>query len=145
MKKILIPVALLLATITAVTSCKKDDSAKSTHDKFIGTWKSYQHGVDSNNNGVWDANEKANDTGSDISTLVFKSDGSGSAAGDFGGTPITLPFTWNLQNNNNDLRMITSFIGTDTTIQNIVTITDNSLVLKDPSKSPVAFQSLNKQ
>lgn len=146
MKKILIPVALLLAATTAVVSCKKDDKAKSRHDMIVGTWKSYQSGVDSNGNGIWDANEKKTDTGSDIGTSVFNADGSGSVSGDFFGSPLNIPLTWNLQNNDNDFRVIISLFGsTDTSVVNIISLDDKTFVTKDPSASPVSFTSLNKQ
>lgn len=145
MKKLLIPVSILLAATTALTSCKKDDDGKSRHDMFVGNWKTYQSGDDANGNGIWDANEKKTDS-SGVATVTLNTDGSGTAVGNLMGTPITLPLNWSLQNNDNDIRLITTFLGSaDTAVQNIVSIDESTFVLKDPSQNPVFFTSFNKQ
>ena len=147
MKKILIPVALLLAATTAVTSCKKDDNAtKSRHDMFVGNWKPHQIGVDANGNGIWDANEKVIDSNAEVSFVMFKGDGTGTITSDSDGIPVVFPMTWTLQNNESDLRLLSSIFGnSDTIIQKIVSIDESTFILKDTTESPVSFISFNKQ
>ena len=148
MKKLLIPVVLLLASASALMSCSKDKSPKNTHERFVGTWKIYQDGEDDNGNGIWDANEKKDyiDFGAGFTTFTFNEDGSGTVLGEGGNKIITDSLTWNLQNANRDIRIITTFVGySDSTVQNIVSITDNILVLKDNTQSPMVFKSFNKQ
>lgn len=146
MKKLLIPAAAIFALGALMTSCKKEDGGKSRHDMIVGKWVNYQHGEDTNNNGVWDAAEMITDTGSNIVPFDFKADGSGSATANFMGTTLPITFTWNLQNGDNDLRVITTFMNnTDTSIATILTLTDNNMVIKDASVTPIEFTSFNKQ
>lgn len=147
MKKIFIPVAMFLAASTAVTSCKKDDdTSKSRHEMFEGSWKLYQSGEDENGNGIWDANEKVVDSDAELTLIVFKGDGTGSLTGEENGVPMTSTLTWNLQNGDKDLRLINTMSGApDTIIQNVVSIDASTLVLKDPQDLPFYFVSFNKQ
>lgn len=146
MKKLLIPAAAIFALGALMTSCKKEDGGKSRHDMIVGKWVNYQHGVDSNKNGTWDAAEMVTDTGSNIVPSEFKADGTGSATANFMGTKFPVPFTWNLQNSDNDIRIIATVLtGTDTSIATILTLTDNNMVIKDASVTPIEFTSFNKQ
>lgn len=145
-KKILIPVALLLAATTAVISCKKDDKVKSRHDMFVGSWKIYQSGEDENGNGIWDANEMAIDSDAAVTMVLFNSNGTGNLQGDSAGVPMSVPINWNLQNNETDLRLIMPLSSeADTIIQKIVSIDESMFVLKDTTGTPAYFISFKKQ
>jgi hypothetical protein len=135
-----------LLTLSLLPSCKKDDDngSQSRSQTLVGTWKSAQDGEDDNNNGVWDASERSNVDSTDMTTFTFNSNGTGVV------TPLAFPipisFNWNLQNNDNDLRIISSFGGSapDTEVVNIVSLTSSEGVFKDASSKPVSFFSLKK-
>lgn len=141
MKKVLtLSVACLASLALFTTSCKKSDDTKSRKDLLVGSWSYTQTGDDNNNNGVLDDNEKQAVTGTDTSTTVFNSNGSGYITGNLSGSNITIPLQWNLQNNDNYLRLIYSFLGTtDTSVVEIKTLDASNLVIRDTSTSPANF------
>lgn len=149
MKKLFVPAALVAALLSATVlpSCKKsDDGGQSRAAMLVGDWNAYQTGVDSNNNGTWDANERTDvSITGDEGTLTLKSDGTGSANSNFGGTPVSLPVKWSLQNGDKDLRMIITFMGDDTTLLNIVTLTSSDMELRNMDDQPVSYTSFKKK
>jgi hypothetical protein len=140
--------ATLLATVLTVlflNSCKKDDDSPATRaGMLVGTWKTTEVGVDSNANGMWDLSEHRPAAGSaeDVK-ITFNNDGSGSATYTVLGSPF--PITWNLQNNDEDLRLISSVLGPDTTIVNIVSFSSTEAIVRDKSETPVSYMTLKKQ
>ena len=113
---------------------------------LVGEWNAYQSGVDSNNNGTWDADERVDaSVAGEEGSIMFKSDGTGTVTYDFAGTPLSLPLKWNLQNNDQDLRVITTFVGDDTTVMNIVTLNSSDLVTRDMESQPVSYASFKKK
>lgn len=133
--------------VLALPSCKKDDdknnNTKSRSELIVGTWKTDQQGEDTNNNGVWDSNERQGFDSSESGAFTFNANGSGSImSNDF---PVSIPLTWTLQNAEQDMRIITTF-GTqaDTLKLNIVSLTESALVLKQADETPVNFVSFKK-
>lgn len=120
--------------------------AQAAHaQQVVGTWKTTQQGNDANNNGIWDASEHQTIPAADASTMLFNSNGTGTQSATLNGTLITIPFTWNLQNNDNDIRVISSFSGTnDTSIMTIISLSNTDWVLKDGTTTPTSFIALKK-
>jgi outer membrane biogenesis lipoprotein LolB len=148
MKKILIPATMVasLLAVAVLPSCKKDESDPTRAEQIVGTWKNTEEGSDVNNNNTWDPSERTAVPAADQGTFKFNSDGTGQTSGNFGGAPITIDFKWNLQNSENDIRLITSFLGTsDTSVQNIVSFNGTDAVLKDASANPDEYIALKKQ
>lgn len=134
--------AVFALGVLAFGSCKKDDDGKSRHDMIVGTWSTYRVGSDDNANGMFDASEQDTVATGDMSTVTFNGDGSGSLVSPL----ITLPFTWNLGNNDNDITItVPSF---DTTTSRILSIDDNyATIIDDISETgtDVTFTTLKKQ
>jgi hypothetical protein len=147
MKRLIIPVAAAALLSTALLpSCKKKDDSPSRAQLVVGTWKDTEEGVDSNKNGSWDASEHNTIAASDQFTLLFNSNGTGTISGTASGFPITGTTTWNLQNNDNDIRLITNILGTvDTTVETIVLLTSTDCILKDESDTLANYTLFKKQ
>lgn len=147
MKKLLIPAALVasLMAATVLPSCKKDENSPSRAELLTGSWKNSEEGDDVNGNGSWDASEHSAVPAAEVATGKFNADGSGTLTGTVNGVPLSIPFTWNLQNSENDLRIIYDFLGKDTTVQKFVSINSTDMILKDESSSPASFVSFKKQ
>jgi hypothetical protein len=144
MKKLFIPVALVLASSLLATSCKKKEDDPSRAQMITGTWKLTQEGEDTNGNGTWEDSERT--AAADQATATFNADGTGTTSGTVSGIPISFPFNWRLQNNDNDIRIITTILGsTDTSVNNIVTVTSSDFVVRDMSASPVSYTAFKKQ
>lgn len=121
MKKITL-VGAAFAVLSFV-SCKKDsDSAPSRTSALQGKWKPSFKALDSNSNKTLDANERVAIT--DTGSVVFNSDGSGSASA----TGVTLPFKWSFYNNEQALITTTTF-GSDTSY--IHTLNSTELIIED--------------
>ena len=137
---------LPVLAIALLGSCKKDDDTPATRAEMLaGTWNTSEVGVDSNANGTWDASEHHPAAGSaDAVKITFNGDGTGTATY----AVIAIPFaiTWNLQNNDNDLRLISNVSGTvDTTIENIVSFSNTEAIVRDQSYNPASYMTLKKQ
>jgi hypothetical protein len=149
MKKLFIPAALAAALLSATVlpSCKKsdDNGGENRAAMIVGTWTAYQTGEDTNGNGSWDADERVDVTGDETGTATFNADGSGSANITISGTPLSIPLKWNLQNSDNDFRVILNTpFGSDTSVQNIVKLTSSDFELRDPSTAPPSYTSFKK-
>ncbi len=143
MKKLIFPLCLALSFV----ACKKSDSGSgSRSESMVGTWKSTEAGTDDNANGTWEASERMAIPQDSAAIFVFKSDGSGTVGAAFGGLPISIPMKWDLQNSDNDLRVIVDYFGvSDTLIQNIVSLTATDAVTRDQSYTPAVYTAYKKQ
>jgi len=144
MKKILsFSIIGCILAITFFSACNKKDTGVDRKTLLTtGSWKSYQGGMDDNGNGTWDASERHNIATTDVDTVVFMTDGTGNVSGNLSGLPVTIPFTWLLQNNDNDIRMITSSGGkADTSFNNIITLTTTDMLFRHSNSSPGSFTS----
>ncbi len=147
MKKHIFTLTALSAVLAlaVMPSCKKNDSSKSRSEMIVGSWQTYQEGEDSNNNGVWDANEHIDLDSNDKVTFAFNAGGTGTASVSYLPTPVVT--NWSLPNNENDIRIILTIPGmsSDTLSGNIVSFTESEVVIKDASATPVSFLSLKKR
>lgn len=146
MQKIIIPATIALLSLSVLPSCKKKSDDPSRTQLLMGSWKATQQGADDNTNGSWDQSEHHTISSDSTGTFTFSNNGSGTLAVTVMGMPFSQPFTWNLMNNDQDLRMIiTGFGSNDTTDLNIVTIDASNLILKDASSTPNDYVQLSKQ
>ena len=131
----------------ALASCKKKDDGPTLSAKaqmVVGTWNTTEVGVDSNRNGAWDAAEHKPAAGSsDALTITFNSDGTGTTT--YAALPTSFAMTWSLQNSENDIRIISNAFGADTTVENIVSLSNTEAIVRDLSESPVSYMTLKKQ
>jgi len=130
--------------VAVLGSCKKDDDTPDTRaEMLVDTWNSTEIGIDTNANGVWDASERDPAAGNAVK-ITFSGDGTGTATYAVIGTPFAI--TWNLQNNDNDIRLISNVFGTpDTTIEHIVSFSIAEAIVRDESYSPAHYMTLKKQ
>ncbi|MBS1616207.1 MAG: hypothetical protein JST06_08845 [Bacteroidetes bacterium] len=156
MKRILYLLAFSVAifSICFFPSCKKsDNSTPSRSAQIVGNWKAYQQGTDANGNGVWDADEHTDIVGISMSgitvklgTITLKDDKSGTATATILGNPTTMPLTWSLLNNDNDLQVIvTTLAGPYTLSGTIISLNETELILRQSSTGAVSFMSFIKQ
>ncbi|HRO42958.1 MAG TPA: hypothetical protein PL009_08995 [Flavipsychrobacter sp.] len=130
MKKLTLSIAVVAAMIAG---CKKDDKDQSRRDMITGAWTISQGGTDANNNGIIDAGEVENASDTTMSgTMTFNNNGTAAAVFNVMGLPIGLSGTWELVNNENALRMISTFAGsTDTSYFEIKALSTSNLTLRD--------------
>lgn len=126
----------------AFTSCKKSKSSPQ-HDNVTGNWKKTAYAIDTNNNGVMDANEVLPiDSVSAKLIVVFNGDGSGQI---ITGNVTLNQFAWSLENNNTLLKLIYRDPAGKTTIQHIDNLTSSAMTLKDTSGISAIWDIFNKQ
>ena len=144
MKQLFIPFCMVLALFA---SCKKSDSGPASRaETIVGTWKSTEAGTDDNGNGTWEASERQPLPQDSALSLTFMADGSGSVGLSFGGFPVSVPMKWDLQNGDNDLRVLIDYSGIkDTLLQNIVSLSATDAVTRDQSYSPAIYTAYRKQ
>jgi hypothetical protein len=114
-----------LLCIALLAGCKKKHD-KSRSELLVGSWKITQSIIDSNKNGVIDANEYKNESDSNSIMMVFGADGSIRISKVL---PPNLPETgtWKLINNDADL-LRTRDIANDTFIMHIESLTDTKVI-----------------
>jgi hypothetical protein len=143
MKKTTLAIAVATMAVFSFSSCKKDDDSPSRSSMIIGTWKETENGEDTNNNGTWESSEKQSVASVDAVTLVFSGNGTGTInASGFTGTT-----TWTLLNNDNDVHIVATLpiVGTQTFDFNIVSLTQQNVVVRDTSADPDTYESFTKQ
>ncbi len=153
-KLFLVAVIAAMLSVSILPSCKKsDNSTPSRSAMIVGNWKAYQQGTDANGNGTWDADEHTDIVGISMSgitvklgTITLKDDKSGSATATILGSPTTMPLTWSLLNNDNDLQVIvTTMAGPYTLSGTIVSLNESELILRQTSTGAATYMSFIKQ
>jgi hypothetical protein len=128
----------------ALTSCNK---AKDTSRPglLVGDWKVMEQGMDDNGNGTWDLDEHFPTVEGYETTIAFKADGTGLTTS-YLGAVITIPFSWQLVNGENDIRIICDYAGSvDTSYENIVSFSASEVVTKTSNDVTTNYNTLRKQ
>jgi len=120
---------------TSFQSCKKKKD-ESPQAKLSGKWKMSQLGRDDNNNSTLDAGETAA-TDSFQLFLAFGGDGTGTATINILGFDLKNDFTWQLVNNNADIRLKSTQASTFLPISegdlHINNLSESDLIIRDNS------------
>lgn len=129
MRLSIVTLACFLTAGIIFSSCKKDSGSNSA---IVGTWTQSYNIDDLNGNGLPD--DTHNVITGTPGTITFNSNGSGTATESFGGTPISVPFTWTLSGSN--LRTITA---TDTANVTVIELSSSKLTVRDDSGSQIEW------
>lgn len=134
MKKTSILLFLLTGSMYLLPSCSKDKNTDRS-SLLVGTWHLAAYGQDANMNGKLETSEhEAIPAGSDI-TEHFLSDHTGSVTITSGAVPNTTSFTWEFQQN--DQQLLTMPLGGGATSTTAITLlTNHQLMGYDVNADP---------
>ncbi len=119
-------IALLL--IIAALSCKKPGGSTPVSTAIIGSWAYSKVYIDTNLNGIMDANEMFSDTSFPHQVLKYNSDGT--VIGTYYGAPWSKG-TWELTNNNTYIKTTDTAAGAIPSYAQIISISSTSFEVKD--------------
>lgn len=93
---------MLGAGIVLAVSCRKPQPYETIQKKVSGTWRVTQTATDANANGMIDPGETTPDTTG--TTLVLNTDGTGSTSYSLLGYSLPVSLTWELTDNNTNIK-----------------------------------------
>ncbi len=142
MKKAMIWIgSVVLGCSLLFGACRKED-APTRSQLIVGNWAVNAYGEDDNMNGILDENEQDNIPSGAGLVLTIRTDNTGvGTLNQSGKDPVTKGFTWQLINNDQDVRVT---IDGKVSIAHIAKISANQLQGFDQEASPRMIVDLRK-